>query len=319
MKKVYSSIGGQAVLEGIMMKHKKEYSVACRLSDGSIKVEKFPCEMISDMCFLFRLPFIRGTFNLIDSLIIGTKTLTISADYITDDEEEAETKFEKWLEKTFGDKLMPIIMGISTVFAFIFAICIFMLLPAGVGSICKNILIYIFGDGDYEMVCSIIEGILRIVLFVLYIKLISHMEEIKRTFMYHGSEHKCINCIESGLDLTVENVMKSSKEHKRCGTSFVVFVMLISIVLFMFIKTDTIWIKFLTRIILIPVIAGISYELLRLMGKYDNKFVNILSRPGMAMQGLTTLEPTEDMVEVAIKAVEEVFDWRQFKKENFGA
>ena len=164
---------------------------------------------------------------------------------------------------------------------------------------------------------AFVEGIVRIILFVLYIKLISRMEEIRRTFEYHGSEHKCINCIENGWDLNVENVLKASKEHKRCGTSFLVYVMVISIFLFMFINPPTLIHKFISRIILIPVVAGVSYEVLRLAGKFDNKFVDIISRPGMWMQGLTTLEPDAKEVEVAIKAVEEVFDWRKFKSENF--
>lgn len=317
-KKIYSGIGGQAVLDGIMMKNGKEYSVACRIPDKSIRVEKFNYDSLLDKCPIFKWPFIRGTFTLIDSLIIGMKTLSLSAEWIPDEEStEPESKFEIWLTKTFGDKLMNVIMGIASVIAIVFAVAVFMVFPAWIGSLIKMLLTNIIGSGDYEMTASIFEGVLRIILFILYIKLISKMEDIKKTFMYHGSEHKCINCIEDGLDLTVENVMKSSKEHKRCGTSFIVFVMIISVVIFMFIKVDNIWLKFASRILLVPVIAGISYEFLRFMGKYDNKLTDILSKPGLAMQGLTTLEPTSDMVEVAIKAVEEVFDWHKFKNENF--
>ena len=170
---------------------------------------------------------------------------------------------------------------------------------------------------DNNLIISIFEGLLRIIIFICYIKVISMMDDIKRTFRYHGAEHKCLNCIVHGLPLTVENVMKSSKEHKRCGTSFLVIVMIISIFLFMFLRFDNIYIKFLSRIVLIPVIAGVSYEVLRFMGKFDNKLVDILSRPGMWMQGLTTLEPDRSEVEVAIRAVEEVFDWKKFKSENF--
>ena len=185
-----------------------------------------------------------------------------------------------------------------------------MLLPAGLGYLFK-----LFVKNEFFI--SLFEGLIRIAIFIIYIKLVSLMPEIRETFEYHGSEHKCINCIENGWDLNVENVMKASKEHKRCGTSFLVYVMIISILLFMFIPTANIYQRFISRILLIPVIAGISYEVLRIMGRFDNKCVDILSRPGMWMQGLTTREPNKAQVEVAIKAVEEVFDWKDFKEKNF--
>ena len=310
-KKVYSGIGGQAVLEGIMMKNKNEYSLAVRTTDGNIVVEKNEYVSLQDKYKILGLPFIRGIFSMIDSLMIGTKTLTRSAELSgVEDESYEPSKLEKWLDEKLGDKFMPIAMGITTVISFGIAIVIFMLVPAAIGNIFK-----IWTNSRF--IISFIEGMIRIIIFVVYVKLISKFDEIKKTFEYHGSEHKCINCIESGLDLTVENVMKSSKEHKRCGTSFLVFVMIVSILLFMFIPTVNIWQKFISRILLIPVIAGISYEVLRLMGRFDNKFVDVLSRPGMWMQGLTTKEPKEKEVEVAIRAVEDVFDWRDFQKKNF--
>lgn len=309
MKKVYSGIGGQAVLNGIMMKNKSEYSIAVRTENKDIVVEKNNYTMLQEKYKFLALPFIRGIFSMIDSLIIGTKTLTRSAEMSGEVEYES-TKFEKLLDKIFGDKATNVVMCLATVVSFIFAIGIFMLLPAGLGYLFK-----LFVKNEFFI--SLFEGLIRIAIFIVYIKLVSLMPEIRETFEYHGSEHKCINCIENGWDLNVTNVMKASKEHKRCGTSFLVYVMIISILLFMFIPTANIYQRFISRILLIPVIAGISYEVLRIMGRFDNKCVDILSRPGMWMQGLTTREPNESQVEVAIKAVEEVFDWKEFKEKNF--
>lgn len=309
-KKVYSGIGGQAVIEGIMMRNKDMYAVAVRKTNGEIVVKKDTYTMITKKYKILGLPFIRGIFSMIDSLVLGIKTLEYSASFFEDDTVESESKFEKWLDDHINEKTMGVVMGIVTVISFIFAILIFALLPAAVGSLFKKVV-------DDNFLVSFVEGVFRIIIFILYIKLIGRFPDIKRTFEYHGSEHKCINCIESGLDLTIPNVMNSSKEHRRCGTSFIVFIMIISIFLFMFIRTDTIYLKFLSRILLIPVVAGISYELLKLMGQFDNKLTDILSRPGMWMQGLTTYEPDSSEVEVAIKAVEAVFDWKKFKEDNF--
>lgn len=190
------------------------------------------------------------------------------------------------------------------------AIGIFMLLPAVISNFLKGFISSMF-------VLSLIEGVIRIGIFVGYVALISRMEEIKRVFMYHGAEHKCINCIEHGLELTVENVMISSKQHKRCGTSFMLIVMVISILFFMVIRVDTLWLRLLSRVLLIPVIAGVSYECLKIAGNSNSKWIDLLSKPGMWLQNLTTKEPTKDMVEVAICAVEEVFDWKTYLKENF--
>ena len=312
-KKCYSGIGGQAVIEGIMMKNKDDYSVAVRKSDGQIVVKKDKYIMLSQKYKVLGLPFIRGIFSMVDSLILGSKTLEYSASFF-DDEASVEngSKIDKWLNEHINEKTMGGIMSIITVFSVIFALLVFSVLPAAIGSFFKLIT-----KTESHFLTAFVEGVVRIILFILYIKLISRMEEIKRTFEYHGSEHKCINCIENGWDLSVENVLKASKEHKRCGTSFLVYVMMISIFLFMFINPPTLFYKFLSRIVLIPVVAGVSYEVLRLAGKFDNKFVDAISRPGMWMQGLTTLEPDAKEVEVAIRAVEEVFDWRKFKEEHF--
>lgn len=312
-KKCYSGIGGQAVIEGIMMKNKDEYSVAVRKPNGEIVVIKNNYISMAQKYKILGLPFIRGIFSMIDSLILGSKTLEYSASFF--DEEtggESESKLDKWLNEHVNEKTMGVIMGIITIFSVVFALVVFSVLPAAIGSLFKAVT-----KTNSQFLTAFVEGIMRIVIFVLYIKLISRMEEIRRTFEYHGSEHKCINCIENGWDLNVVNVLKASKEHKRCGTSFLVYVMVISIFLFMFINPPTLFLKFVSRVILIPVVAGVSYEVLRLAGKFDNKFVDFISRPGMWMQGLTTLEPDAKEVEVAIKAVEEVFDWKKFQSENF--
>lgn len=311
-KKCFSGIGGQAVIEGIMMKNKDNYSVAVRKPNGEIVVKKDKYIMLAKKIKLLGLPFIRGIFAMADSLILGSKTLEYSASFFDDEEVENTSKLDKWLNDHINEKTLGIIMSIITVISVAFAIVVFSVVPAAIGSLFKELT-----KIENNFWVAFLEGIVRILIFVLYIKLISRMDEIRRTFEYHGSEHKCINCIENGWDLTVENVMKASKEHKRCGTSFLVYVMVISIFLFMFINPPTLLTKFLSRIILIPVVAGVSYEVLRLAGQFDNKFMDIISRPGMWMQGLTTKEPDEKEVEVAIRAVEEVFDWREFKKQHF--
>ena len=296
MKRVYSGIGGQAVIEGIMMKNKCEYAVAVRRTNGEIVVEKKEYKGMTDKSAFCRLPFIRGIFSFIDSLVLGLQTLTFSASFF--DEEE--------MSKEETDK----VIGVSVVIAIIAAIVIFMLLPMFLSNLIRKVI-----NNYYIM--ALIEGLIRIGIFIGYIKLISGMEDIKRTFMYHGAEHKCINCVELGKELNVENVMASSKEHKRCGTSFIIIVMIISILFFMVIRIDNLALRAISRILLIPVIAGVSYEFLRIAGRSESPVINILSRPGMWMQGLTTKEPTPDMCEVAIAATSKVFDWRAFLTENF--
>lgn len=306
----YSGIGGQAVIEGIMMKNKDDYATAVRKPDGEIVVEKDKYVSLTEKVKFFSLPFVRGVFSFADSMILGMKTLTFSASFFEDDEDSEPGKFEKFLDRCFGEKLESVIMTVVMVFSVLMAIGIFMVLPLLISNLFRRLI-------PSETVMAVIEGVIRILIFICYIKVISRMEDIKRTFMYHGAEHKCINCVEHGLELSVENVRKSSKEHKRCGTSFLLIVMVISILFFMVIRVDTIWLRIASRIILIPVIAGVSYEFLRLAGRSDNALVNALSRPGMWMQGLTTKEPDDSMIEVAIQAVEAVFDWKTYLKENF--
>ena len=307
-----SGIGGQAVMEGIMMRNGSEYSVAVRKENGEIEVKKETYKGVGSKCKLFRLPFIRGIFSFVDSLVLGMKSLNYSASLFMEDGEEEEEpgRFEKWLQKKFGDKAEKVIMDLTMVISIILAMGIFMVFPTWVSTLMKPLL----GNGIWM---ALFEGVLRIAIFIAYVGLISLMPDIKRTYMYHGAEHKCINCIEHGLPLTVENVMKSSKEHKRCGTSFLLIVMVISILFFLVIRPETLWLRLVSRILLIPVIAGVSFEFLRLAGNSDNPVVNLLSKPGMATQKMTTSEPDDGMIEVAIQAVEAVFDWRAYERDNF--
>ena len=307
----YSGIGGQAVIEGVMMKNRDEYATAVRKPDGTIEVKKDTYISMGEKVKLFSLPFFRGIFSFADSMILGMRALTFSASFFEDDEEDSEpSKFEKLLERVFGEKMEKALMSMVMVFSVIMAICIFMVLPLFLA----NIFHYFIKS---QTIMAVLEGVIRIGIFIAYIKLVSRMEDIRRTFMYHGAEHKCINCLEHGLELNVENVRNSSKEHKRCGTSFLLIVMIISILFFMVIQVKTLPLRILSRIILIPVIAGVSYECLRIAGRSDSKLVDILSRPGMWMQGLTTSEPDDSMIEVGIASVEAVFDWREFLKKNF--
>lgn len=306
-----SGIGGQAVMEGIMMRNGSEYSVAVRKENGEIEVKKETYKGVGSKCKLFRLPFIRGIFSFVDSLVLGMKSLNYSASlFMEDGEEEEPGRFEKWLQKKFGDKAEKVIMDLTMVISIILAMGIFMVFPTWVSTLMKPLL----GNGIWM---ALFEGVLRIAIFIAYVGVISLMPDIKRTYMYHGAEHKCINCIEHGMPLTVENVMKSSKEHKRCGTSFLLIVMVISILFFLVIRPETLWLRLVSRILLIPVIAGVSFEFLRLAGNSDNPVVNLLSKPGLMLQGLTTKEPDEKMAEVAICAVEAVFDWKAYEEANF--
>lgn len=303
-----SNIGGQAVLEGIMMKHNDDYAVAVRKPDGEISVKKEKYHSIVKWKVLTTTPFIRGVFNFIDSMVIGIKTLTYSASFYEEEEEKEEVLTEEAVKKK--EKKEKLLMGATVAFSVVAAVAIFMVLPYFLTSFLKGLI------PSYQ-VRTVIEGLVRIGNFVLYVLLISRMEDIQRTFMYHGAEHKCINCIEHGLPLTVENVRKSSRQHKRCGTSFLFLVLAISIVLLLLIRVDSAVMRVVVRILLLPVIAGISYEVLKLAGRSDNILINLISSPGLAIQKLTTKEPDDDMIEVAIQAVEAVFDWRAYEAENF--
>lgn len=304
-----SNIGGQAVLEGVMMKNGETYAVAVRKPDGEIEVKTDVHKSIVKWKALTKTPLIRGVFNFIDSMVLGMKTLTYSASFYEDEEEEAKALTEEEAKKQ--EKKDSFIMGCTVAFSIVLAIGIFMVLPYFLIDLAKNII-------KSNVVLAALEGVLRLVIFVGYIVLISGMQDIKRVYMYHGAEHKCINCIENGLELNVENVRKSSKQHKRCGTSFLLFVMLVSCVMFFFIRAESMVVKVLLRLALIPVIAGISYELIKWAGNSESPIVNILSKPGLWLQNLTTKEPDDDMIEVAIKSVEAVFDWKTYLEETYG-
>lgn len=301
-----SNIGGQAVLEGVMMKNGDQYAVAVRKPDGEIALQKEVYDGIVKWKKLTKIPFVRGIFSFVDSLVLGMKTLSYSASFFEEEEEEELT--EK--EAAKKEKQENLIMGITMACSVVIAVAIFMVLPYLLSNLLKP-----FVPGRFAR--TVIEGIVRIVLFIVYILLISKMKDIQRVFMYHGAEHKCINCIEHGMDLTVENVRKSSKQHKRCGTSFLFFVLFVSIIICFFITTESPVLRVLLRIALLPVIAGISYEIIRLAGNTEHPVVELLSKPGLALQNLTTKEPDDDMIEVAICSVEAVFDWKKYQKENF--
>lgn len=305
-----SNIGGQAVLEGIMMRHGDDYAVAVRKPDGEIFVQKEEYHSVIKWKALTKIPFIRGGFNFIDSMVLGIKTLMFSAEFYEDEEEvksEKELTEEEIAKKEKQEKWM---MNATVAISVVIAAAVFMVLPYFLSSLLKPLM------PSYHL-RTLVEGFVRIGIFILYIALISRMDDIQRTFMYHGAEHKCINCIEHGLPLTVDNVRISSRQHKRCGTSFLFFVLAISIILLMLIQVESPLMRVIVRIALIPVIAGISYEVLKLAGRSENPIINLLSRPGLAIQKLTTKEPDDSMIEVAIQAVEAVFDWRAYEAENF--
>ena len=300
-----SNIGGQAVLEGIMMRNGPKYSVAVRKPDGEIAVDVKDYKSVIPWKTPLKIPFIRGIFNFVDSLVLGMRTLTYSASFFEDEEEELLTEEEA----AKREKQEKIFLNLTVVAAVILAVAIFMILPYYLSGFVERYT-------SSRAVMTVFEGVIRVIIFLLYILLISRTRDIKRTFMYHGAEHKCINCIEHGLELNVENVRKSSKQHKRCGTSFLFFVMIVSIIFCFFIVTELPVLRVVLRIALFPLIAGVSYEIIRLAGNSDNPVVNLLSRPGMWVQNMTTKEPDDSMIEVGIRAVEEVFDWRTWQREN---
>lgn len=314
-----SNIGGQAVMEGIMMRHKDKYSIAVRRPDQGIelKVEDYKC--IFGKAGFLKWPIIRGVVSFVDSLVVGTKCLMYSAEIAGDEEDEEDIKKnaalseeERQAKKAKEDRQFKWLLYVTVAISIVVSIGVFMLLPYVLASFCRKL-------GASEFVVTVVEAFVKLFLFMGYMLLISRMKDIQRTFMYHGAEHKCINCVEHGLPLTVENVMASSRQHKRCGTSFLFLVMLVSIFLhFIFVLVPGYWVRLFGRLLMVPVVAGISFEMIQWAGRTDNKLAQILSKPGFAMQKLSTKEPTPDMVEVAIAAVEAVFDWRTYLKEEFG-
>jgi len=329
-----------------MMKNKDVYAVAVRKPNNEIAVEKSTHKDISDKAKLFKLPVFRGMLAFVDSMLIGVKVLNYSASFFEEEEvkeltekqikklekkkanktkmndkltveevsatdseavsiDNTNTKEKNSLDQAKEDKSNALFMALAVVISIIISVSLFMVLPV----VLTNLLSSFITNG---FLIAFIEGIVRLVIFVGYIILASRMSEIKRVFMYHGAEHKTINCLENGFELTVENVKWQSKQHKRCGTSFMLLVMLISLVFFMFIPTGNLLWRIMSRVILVPFIAGVSYEFIRLAGKSESKWVTIVSQPGLWMQGLTTKEPDDAMIEVAIQSVSAVFDWKTF-------
>ncbi len=315
--KRYCGIGGQAVLEGIMMKNQDKYAVAVRKPNQEIEVKVDSYKSFCEGKKLLSLPFVRGIFNFADSMVLGIKTLMYSSEFYEEEEEvQEDTLADKAVKSVFKEKAEDVLMGLTVLFSVFFSVALFIVLPYLISEFMKNSL-----EIRSNTALSVVEGVVRIAIFILYIVLISLMKDIKRTYMYHGAEHKCINCIEDGKELNVENVRTSSRLHRRCGTSFLFLVMFISIVAFILVSSlmpadvGKLF-KIVVRLLLIPVIAGISYEVLRLAGKNDSLIVRMISAPGMALQKLTTKEPDDSMIEVAISAVEAVFDWKQYLREQ---
>lgn len=310
----YSGIGGQAVMEGIMMKNADKYSVAVRKPDNEIEVKVEDYNLGQRFKTIRKLPILRGVFSFIDSLYLGMSTLMYSASFFEEEQEDSDStetlsEEEKAKKEVKEKKENDVLMAGTVVVSIVMAIAIFFALPYFLSTFFQKFI-------SSDVVIALLEGIIRLAIFIVYILLISLTPDIKRVFMYHGAEHKCINCIEHGLELNVENVRKSSKLHKRCGTSFLIIVMLVSIVFFMFIRVDSKLLRLVLRLILIPVIAGVSYEFIRLAGRYDNPIVDLFSKPGLWMQRITTKEPDDDMIEVGIASVEAVFDWKAWQKEE---
>ena len=297
------------------MRNGEDYAIAVRRSDGSITVKKEKYKGFFADSPLKKIPFIRGIFVFIDSMVLGLRCTDYSASiYAEDDPDEAdkdkdkESSREKESEESALEKFM---MAAVMVFSFALAIGLFMVLPYFIASRLINLI------GNANLL-SVFEGVIRIAIFVIYILLISMMKDIRRLFQYHGAEHKCINCLENGHELTVENAAKATRLHKRCGSSFILFVMMVSIVLFFFIRVRNPIARVGIRILLLPVISGISYELIRFAGSSDNPLIALLSKPGLWLQGLTTKEPDEEMIAVAIESVNAVFDWRAYLEKEFG-
>ncbi|MFA5659575.1 MAG: DUF1385 domain-containing protein [Oscillospiraceae bacterium] len=298
--KFKSKIGGQALIEGIMMRGIDKASMACRLPDGKIDLEVWNIKNGKNAPWFRKVPFIRGSANFIVMLIEGYRCLSKSADkQMADDGEEEMTKFEKWLDDKFGDKLMPILTVIASIIGAILAIGLFVYIPV--------VIVKLFDDAiNSKFLLSLIEGGIKIALFIIYIALMSRMKDIRKTFEYHGAEHKSIFCYEGGEELTVENVKKQSRFHPRCGTSFIIIIFIVGILVFTLVTWSSRLERALIKLALMPIVIGIAYEIIRLAGRYDNPVTRIISAPGLWLQRLTTNEPNDGQMEVAIKALEAV-------------
>lgn len=298
-----TSVGGQAVIEGVMMRGTKDIATAVRCPDGHIEIEKKPLNLLSVKWKINKIPLLRGVFSFFESMYTGVSCLMYSAKFFEDEEDSPEkmSKFEKWLQDKFGDKLLTVVMYISVLFSLVIGIGLFMLLPNFLAGLIK-----IPFPNISVILLNLVEGIIKLSIFLVYLYLVSKMEDIKRVFMYHGAEHKSIFCYEHGDELTVENVKNYSRFHPRCGTSFLVIVMIVSILIFSCISWGSLKYRLMYRLLLLPVVAGLSYELIKIAGKYDNAFTRLLSKPGVLLQHLTTKEPDESQIEVALTALKAV-------------
>ncbi|GMQ63925.1 MULTISPECIES: DUF1385 domain-containing protein [Vallitalea] len=294
-------IGGQAVIEGVMMKNKNTYAVAVRKPDKEIIIDKREYTSFSEKVKLFKLPIFRGMLAFVESLIIGMKILTYSAEFfeVEDEKEKEPGKFDRFLTKVFGDKLDKVVVGFSVVLSIILAIGLFVLLPLGLSQLVKDKL-------PNESLINLVDGVIRVVIFLVYLKIISLMKDIQRVFQYHGAEHKSINCLEHEEELTVENIKKHSRYHKRCGTNFLLIVVLMSILVLMIIDVRTFWLRFAVRLLCLPLIAGLSYEIIKWLGRSESKLAAVIAKPGLWLQRLTTREPDGSQIEVAIASLKGV-------------
>lgn len=296
-----TSIGGQAVMEGVMMRGPKEIATAVRKSNGEIIIDKKEVSSVFTKYKFLKIPILRGVISFFESMITGVKCLMFSAEQIDleDGEEYKPSRFEKWLDDTFGDKIKDIVIYFSVFVSLVFSIGLFILLPTALVGWMKKIIVS-------APLLSLCEGGVRILIFLAYLFLVSRMKDIQRVFEYHGAEHKTIAAYEHGEELTPENARKYSRLHPRCGTSFLLIVMIISIVFFSFLKWETVWQRMLYRLLLLPVVAGVSYEIIKFAGRSDSKLVKWLTSPGLALQLLTTREPDDSQLEVAIAALKSV-------------
>ncbi|CEH32675.1 DUF1385 domain-containing protein [Romboutsia lituseburensis] len=297
MKK--QAVGGQAVIEGVMMQSKNKRAVAVRKSDGEIVVRKNKIKSWINEKNIDKIPFVRGSFVLIETMIEGIKSLNFSSEFFLDETEE--DAFDRFISKIFKDKANDVMIAISMIFAFLLSVGLFILLPTAVGGVFSKLI-------DNDFLLNLVEGIIRIAILFAYIVLISKSKDIERVFQYHGAEHKSIHCYESGEELTVENTRKFTRLHPRCGTNFLFIVMFTSIILFSFFGWPNPILRVVMRIICIPIVAGISYEIIRFLGKYNNKLTKIVAYPGMMLQNFTTKEPDDKQIEVAIAALKAVID-----------
>ena len=296
-----TSIGGQAVIEGVMMRGPKDIATAVRKSDGTIVIDQKPVSSFVTKYKLNKIPLVRGVFSFVDSLVTGMKCLMFSADQmdLEDDDDYKPSKFETWLENKFGDKVKDIAIYFAVVVAIFFSIGLFMLLPNALAS-----LVSVFIKS--RVVLNVTEGVMRMAIFLGYLLLVSRMKDIQRVFEYHGAEHKTIATYESGMELTVENARKHSRLHPRCGTSFLLIVMVVSIIMFSFLRWDVMWKNLLFRLALMPLVAGISYEFIKFAGRSKSKVVKVLTKPGLWLQLITTREPDDSQLEVAIASMKAV-------------